>query len=222
MTPLRFDPSDLPEHETLIFVPQFRGVSGQVQFESKRSADSVAIGVHAKLGILLFRNAFDFEARSEWRRAGGGWELIDYKEINNKSGKTKSSTEGLRKAAEKKSGQQILDPAALLFALRQNPLREVGDKRAGSGVRGENLITLEFTAAAEKTQTVKAFGSAPRKLLKLELLIETPKSPSKIPVFQDGRSGFWLDADTNIPAEISYEIPPIGSLSVALEKMERS
>ncbi|MEQ1877501.1 MAG: hypothetical protein ABL958_12720, partial [Bdellovibrionia bacterium] len=134
----------------------------------------------------------------------------------------KTSAEGISKAKERQQQEQLLDPASFLYALRQNPLRDREDKRVGHGVRLGNPIKIEFSVGGEKKQTVPALGAMPRDLLKLELLIETPKSPDKIPVFRDGRSGFWIDKETNIPVEISYEIPPVGALTVALDKVERS
>ncbi|MEQ1877383.1 MAG: hypothetical protein ABL958_12125, partial [Bdellovibrionia bacterium] len=135
MTNLRFNPSDLPEREALVFVPKFRGVSGTVTFEVGRTDNAIHLGARAKLGILLFKNAFDFEATSGWERQGNVWALIDYKEINHKNGKVKTSAEGISKAKERQQQEQLLDPASFLYALRQNPLRDRRDKRVGHGVR---------------------------------------------------------------------------------------
>src|SRR5690242_10586704 len=121
MTILRFDPSDLPEQETLIFVPKFRGLSGNAVFEVQQNENEASLKVHVRMGILLFRNAIDFEAKSQWINKNNNKELVDYCEINHKSGKTKSSSESIRQLRMSQNREQILDPASLLFSLRQNP-----------------------------------------------------------------------------------------------------
>lgn len=222
MTPLRFDPNSIPGREILTFVPKFRGASGSPTFEATRIKDQVSLGVRAQLGLLLFKNALSFEAKSRWRREGEIWTLLDYQEINHKSSRSRSSEEGIAKARAKGGAEQIMDPASFLYALRQNPMREVGDRRIGYGARLESPITIEFSVGDVKSQVVKPLGSDARKILKLEMLIETPKSTEKVPILQDGRSSFWIDQETNMPVEISYELPPFGSLTIAIDKVERS
>jgi hypothetical protein len=217
MTTLRLNPNDLPSQETLVFVPRFRGATGQGVFNLKRAPDKTEISVLAQLGVLLFRNAINFEAKSLWSTHG---ELLDFKEINHKSGHVKSSHAGLVLAREKFSCEQVMDPVAVLYSLRQNPLRNENEQRLAYAVRGENPISVEVFARGKKQQVVRALGASPRAVIRLELLITTPKHQNPVPVFQDGRSGFWIDQETNIPVEMSYQIPPLGSLSMALEEIK--
>lgn len=217
MSVLRLDPSALPLNEKLVLAPQFRGANGSGTFSITRTGPHTVIACHAQLGMLLFRNALNFEAKSLWdteRR-----ELTDFEEINHKSGKTKGSRVGLSAAKSKYVGQPILDPLSALYALRQDPMRKEGDIRVAYCARGESPVAVEIFARGSKEKSIKAFGPAPRRLLKLELLIESPKYDRKVPVFQDGRTGLWIDQETNIPVEVSYEIPPIGALSMALESL---
>ncbi|HEX4925194.1 MAG TPA: hypothetical protein VFV50_13965 [Bdellovibrionales bacterium] len=219
MSALRLDPSALPLNEKLVLAPQFRGANGNGVFSIARASGQTIISCHAQLGMLLFRNALNFEAKSIWNTEAG--ELQDFQEINHKSGMIRDSARGLAAAKSKFESELILDPLSALYALRQNPLRKEGDLRVGYCARGENPVVVEIFARGSKDKAVKAFGSAPRRLLKLELLIESPKYDRKVPVFQDGRTGLWIDLETNIPVEVSYEIPPIGALSMALESIDQ-
>jgi hypothetical protein len=220
MKPLKLNPEALPSGETMVLVPQFRGANGSATFTLENSKSNFSIRTQARLGMFLFKNALNFEAVCSWTNINQEPILSEYTEINHKSGKTRSSLEGIEKAKAKYKGQQIMDPLSMLYALRIDPMKKTGESRVAFGARGENPISVELFAKEAREKPVKAFGNGNRKQLRLELLIESPKSTDKLKVFSDGKAALWIDQETNQVTEVGYEIQPFGRLAMVLDRVE--
>jgi hypothetical protein len=225
MIPIQWRPELLPAFEELIFLPRFKGASGQVTLSWHRENHKIEIQASAELGLSFFmKRAVDYRLSSLWSKNESVWELQKYREHNLKS-------ERIRDLAEAQVGREafvqvspelgVFDPLGLLYALRATPLQETGDRRQAILVRADRCLQLEIRAETIEKKSISAFGKSSRDVVRLGIFAQKSPEQNFKDLLNDGRASVWIDRELNIISEVAYEFPPFGRVRLELNEIRQ-
>lgn len=201
---LALTPSLLPESETLEFQCKSAIVDGELVVQYVRARDKILIDLSltAKMGKGMLGRA-EAKASSLWQQSGE-WIPQTFSLESSLWGMTKKTSFDLKEGD--------LDPLAVAFAIRSNPLQNVGETRTFR-TRDENKERMiELYSSEKKRESTTILGE--RDVLKV-IFSESSANRNSEKVRQD-YWGFWVEAETNILVGIDIGHSKLGNISFSL------
>jgi hypothetical protein len=197
---LALKPDKLPATEALEFKASSPIADGHVvvQYFCGKDRLIIDLSLSARLGKGLLGHA-EVKAKSEWQKKEA-WEPKDFSMESQLWGMQKKTSFSLE------AGQ--LDPLSVSYALRGNPIHNVGESRLFKTRDETREKTIELYALEKKREATDLFGSA--ELIKLEF--RERNDGTKRPDFWH----FWIESDSNILTRIDIGHQKLGNLTFKL------
>ncbi len=196
MERLALIPEKLPESETLEFQAKSAVVDGSVvmQFLKGKNKLLIDLSLSARLGKGLLGHA-EAKVTSEWVR-DEVWRPARFS--------LESSLWGAQKKSQYTLQEGQLDPLSVGFALRNQPIKDLHDKKVFATRDESRVKTVELYATEKKHEENVVLG--PVDLLKLEFREQGDQK--KRPDYW----AFWVESQQNILTEIQMGHEKLGHL----------